>query len=180
MRRFSLAVLFLSLPALPARTQVVTEMTPQQIDQAIALGVDQKPGPYTLRTKQFWMEFTTPFLRVSERAASAPSVDRSLATPDLIAPELRIVAAAEPLGDKVPAVTKVVVERPDGTTVAPRSQESFVDYAQSTRRKKIEIRGVRAVFPIAVLEPGARFRFQLSDGSQQLLAPDPSWFKTPR
>jgi hypothetical protein len=176
MRRFAWPALLLSLPA-SAPAQVVTEMTPQQIDQAIA---DRKPVPYTLRTKVFWVEFTTPYLRVSDRALKSPTADRSLATPDLIAPELRIIAAAEPLGDKVPAVKEAVVERPDGTLVKPTSQQETLDYAQSTRRKKIAIRGVRAVFPIAALQPGARFRFQLSDGTQQVLAPDPSWFTTPR
>jgi hypothetical protein len=168
------------LSALPAGAQVVTNMTPERIDQAIAAGVDQKPPAYALRTRQFWMEFTTPYLRVCERAAGAAKADRSIATPDLVAPELRIVAAAEPLGDKVPAVKAAVVERADGTTVKPSSQQEFVDYAQSSRRKKIAIRGVRAVFPIAVLEPGARFRFELSDGSQQVLAPDPGWYKAVR
>ncbi len=173
-----LALLLVSI--LPARAQVVTNMTPERIDQAIAAGITQKPQVYALRTKQFWMEFTTPYLRVAERAASAPTAERSLATPDLVAPELRIVAAAEPLGDKVPGVKAAVVERPDGTTLKPSSQQEFVDYAQSARRKKITIRGVRAVFPIAVLEPGARFRFQMSDGSEQVLAPDPGWFKSVR
>jgi len=104
----------------------------------------------------------------------------SIATTDLLAPELHIVAAPEPFGDDVPAIKKVLVERADGTTVAARSQESFVDYAQSARRKKIAIRGVRAVFPLAALEPGARFRFLMSDGKEQLLAPEPGWFKAPR
>lgn len=180
MTRPPLPLLLVTFLAVPAGAQVVTEMTPQKIDQAIAAGIERKPGPYALRTKYLWMEFDTPFLRVSERAATAATADRSIATPDLLAPELRIVAAPEPFGDDVLAIKKVVVERADGATVAPRSQESFVDYAQSSRRKKIAIRGVRAVFPLAALEPGARFRFLMSDGKEQLLAPEPSWFKAPR
>src|SRR5262245_16472602 len=173
-----LGVLLLS--ALPARAQVVTDMTPERIDQAIAARVDQEPQPCALRTKPLRMEVTTPYPRVLGRAATAPTVDGSLATKDLVAPELRITAAAEPLGDKVPEVKGALVERPDGTQVKPTSQQSFLDYAQSTRRKKIAIRGVNAVFPIAVLEPGARFRFQMSDGTEQVLAPDPGWFKAVR
>ena len=180
MRRLSLAPLLLAVMATPAGAQVVIEMTPQRVDQAIATGIERKPAAYALRTKYLWMEFDTPFLRVSERAATAPSADRSIATAELLAPELRIVAAAEPLGDDVLAIKKVLVERADGATVAPKSQESFVDYAQSARRKKIAIRGVRAVFPLAALEPGARFRFLMSDGKEQILAPEPGWFKAPR
>lgn len=180
MRRSPLAPLLLTLVAVPAAAQVVTEMTPRQVDQAIAMGIERKPARYSLRTKYLWMEFDTPFLRVSERAATAPVADRSIATPDLLAPELRILAAPEPLGDDVPGIKKVLLERPDGATVAPKSQEAYVDYAQSARRKKIAIRGVRAVFPLAALEPGARFRFVMSDGREQVLAPEPGWFGEPR
>jgi len=180
MRTLPLAPLLISLAAVPAGAQVVTRMTPQQVDQAIAMGVEQKPARYSLRNRYLWMEFDTPFLRVLERAATAPVADRSIATPEVLAPELRILAAPEPLGDDVPAIKKVVVERAGGDVVAATSQESYVDYAQSSRRKKIAIRGVRAVFPLAALEPGARFRFLMSDGKEQLLAPDASWFCEPR
>lgn len=180
MRRSPLAPLLLTLVAVPAAAQVVTEMTPRQVDQAIAMGIERKPARYSLRTKYLWMEFDTPFLRVSERAATAPVADRSIATPDLLAPELRMLAAPEPLGDDVPGIKKVLLERPDGAAVAPKSQQAYVDYAQSARRKKIAIRGVRAVFPLAALEPGARFRFVMSDGSEHLLAPEASWFGEPR
>jgi hypothetical protein len=175
-----LAALLIARASAPLRAQVVSTMTPSQIDQAIADGVEHKPGRYSLRSKTLWMEFDTPLLRVAERAASAPVADRSLATPDLIAPELRILAAPEPMGDDVPGIKKVVLERPGGAIVAATSQELYVDYAQSSRRKKIALRGVRAVFPIAALEPGARFRFLMSDGKEQLLAPDASWFRVPR
>ena len=180
MQRSPLAALLLTLAAVPGAAQVVTEMTPRQVDQAIARGIEQKPARYSLRSKYLWMEFDTPFLRVSERAATAPIADRSIATPDLLAPELRILAAPEPLGDNVPAIKKVVLERRDGASVAPKSQEAYVDYAQSARRKKIAIRGVRAVFPLAALQPGARFRFLMSDGKEQVLAPEASWFGEPR
>lgn len=180
MRTSALAPLLMTLAAVPAGAQVVTEMTPRRVDQAIAMGIEHKPAQYSLRTKQLWMEFNTPFLRVSERAATAPVADRSIATPDLLALELHILAAPEPLGDDVSGIKKVLVERPDGSTVAPKSQEPYVDYAQSARRKKIAIRGVRAVFPLAALEPGARFRFLMSDGKEQLLAPEPGWFGEPR
>lgn len=176
----TLLSLLLSLGAVAADAQVVTEMTPQHIDQAIAMGTGRRPAPYSLRSKNVWIEFDTPFLRVSQRAAAAPAADRSIATPDLLAPELRIQAAPEPLGDDVPAIKQVLLERPDGTSVPPQSQTPFVDYAQSSRRKKIAIRGVRAVFPLSAFEPGVRFRFLMSKGPEHVLAPDPSWFGAPR
>lgn len=166
--------------AVPLRAQVVTEMTSQQIDQAIALGIEHKPARYALRSPRLWIEFDTPFLRVRERAAVAPVAERSLATPDLVAPELRIVAAPEPFGDDVPGIKKVFVVSASGAVVAASAQSEYVDYAQSSRRKKIALRGVRAVFPIAALQPGSRFRFLMSDGQELLLAPEPAWFREPR
>jgi hypothetical protein len=70
--------------------------------------------------------------------------------------------------------------RADGSVVAATAPQPFVDKAQSTKRKSIEIRGVRASFPIAVLEPGMKFKFTMSDGTEPTLSPDPNWFKSPR
>lgn len=174
------AVVCLLLRALEADAQVVTEMTPEKIDAAIAAGVERAPAPYRLSATLLALDFSTPYLRVAQRAAKTPNPERSLATPDLIAPELRIVAAPEPFGSREVVIKAAWIERSDGTRVEPRSQEATVDYAQSARRHKITLRGVRAVFPIAALEPGARFRFQMGDGQEVTLAPEPDWFKTPR
>ena len=180
MRALPTLILMLSLTAANAAAQVVTEMTPSRIDQAIAQGVENKPAPYALRGRSSWVEFDTPFLRVSERASNAAVADRSIATPELLAPELHVTAGPEPLGDNVPAVKQLLIVKPDGTTVAPLSHESYVDYAQSARRKKIALRGMRAVFPITALQPGASFRLVMSDGSETSLPLEPAWFKTPR
>ena len=179
MRSFRLALL-MTLSAIPARAQVIAEMTAERIQQAIAEGVKTKPAQYAVRKPKLWIEFDTPFLRVAKKAAAAPDATPSLATPDLIAPIVNILAAPEPLGDSVPAIKKVVAVKADGSVVAATSQQPFIDKAQSNKRKSIEIRGVRATFPIAVLEPGMQFRFSMSDGTEPTLAPEPNWFKVPR
>jgi hypothetical protein len=168
------------LPALEAAAQVVTEMTPDQIDAAIAAGAERRPATYVLSAPLLSLTFTTPYLRVAQLAAKTPDADRKLATPDVIAPELRIVAVPEPFGEKEVVIKKAWMERSDGTRVEPLSQEATVDYAQSPHRHKIALRGVRAAFPIAALDPGARFRFQMGDGQELTLTPEPAWFKAPR
>jgi hypothetical protein len=171
-------LLFLTLAASPAGAQVIAEMTPERIQQAIAAG-KSKPGQYSIRTPKFWMEFDTPFLRVARKAGATEEPTPSVATPELVAPVLQIQAAAEPLGEKIPAVKKVVAVRADGSSVPPTSHEEFIEKARISRRS-FDIKGIRAVFPIAVLEPGTRFKFSMSDGTEPLLAPDASWFKSPR
>jgi len=151
-------------------------MTPTRIDQAIAMGVENRPEPYALRGRSSWIEFNTPFLRVCERAASATVADRSIATAELLAPELRVTAGPEPLGENVPSVKKLLIVKPDGASITPVSHESYVDYAQTARRKKIALKGMRAVFPITALQPGSSFRLVMSDGSDTLTFLDPKTF----
>jgi len=175
------ACLLLVALAADTRAQVITEMTPQMIDKALASGSSQRPSPYTLRTPEVWAQFDTPFLRVSLRAADgAPPASAVTTANDATAPELRLSVAPEPRGSTDLAVKAVVVETPDGATVQAKSQTSFVDYAQSTKRKKIALRGLRAVFPISALTPGSRFRVVMSNGTDHVLAPDSDWFKVPR
>ena len=180
MRALPSLILALSVTASNAAAQVVTDMTPSRIDQAIALGVEGRPAPYSLRGRASWIEFDTPFLRVCERAASAPVADRSVATAEVLAPELRVIAGPEPLSENVPAVKKLLIVNPDGASIAPVSHESYVDYAQTAKRKKIALKGMRAVFPITALQPGSSFRLVMSDGSELKIAPEPAWFKAPR
>jgi hypothetical protein len=170
----------LLLPAVQAAAQVVTEMSPVLIDAAIATGAGSRPAAYFLSAPQVSLTFTTPYLRLVQLAAKTPNADHSLATPDVIAPELRVAATPEPLGKKEAVVVKAWIERPDGTRVEASSSETTVDYAQSARHRKITLRGVRAVFPITALEPGSRFRFQMGDGQEVTLAPEPAWFTTLR
>lgn len=180
MRRFG-PMFLITLVAPVASAQVIAEMTPERIQQAIDAGLKAKPVQYAVRTPKLWIEFDTPFLRVAKKAAaSADHPTPSLATPDVVTPIINILAAPEPLGDKVPGIKQVVAVRADGSIVAATSPQPFLDKAQSTRRKSIDIRGVRATFPIAVLEPGMKFKFTMSDGTEPTLAPDPNWFKSPR
>jgi hypothetical protein len=179
MRRALAALAACLFPALGAGAQVVTEMTPDQIDAAIAAGTARRPANYALTAPLLSMTFTTPYLRLAQLAAKTKDADRSLAAPDVIAPEVRIVASPEPYGKREVVIKKAWMERSDGTRVEPLSQEPAVDYAQSARGK-ITLRGVRAAFPIAALEPGARFRFQMGDDQEVTLTPEPAWFQATR
>jgi hypothetical protein len=183
-RWFFLFVLAFLVGAGNARAQVVAQMSQFTIDQALASGSDQSPVPYSLRNAHVWLQFDTPFLRTAMKAAEAQqrgaAVDRALATPDVLSQELRVVAGPEPRGDSELAVKAVFLEGADGSSVAARVETTFVDYAQSWKRKKIGLRGVRAVLPISALTPGSRFRVVLNRGDEQVLAPEPEWFTTLR
>jgi hypothetical protein len=39
---------------------------------------------------------------------------------------------------------------------------------------------VHAVFPLSALQPGVRFRLQMSNGRVHTLSPDAAWFESPR
>jgi len=179
-------LLLLSLPAAeaPAPVGVVSPMTEAVIENVIASTGKEAPGPYRLRNSQVWMQFDTPLLRLARKVAAARAagelVATHLATPDVIVPELHLQAGPQVYGDKDVGIKQVVIARPDGSTVAPTSLTYNVEKAQSRHRHGIKLTGVQAVFPADALVPGARFRFTMKDGPDQLLAPEAGWFDEPR
>jgi len=183
--RFCFALLLaLSLPAGPAVAGVIVQMTPRMIEDVIASTGEQAPRLYRLHNTYVWLQFDTPLVRLARkvaetRAQSLPVVTQA-ATPDLVAAELRFSAGPEPRGDSDVAVKAIVIERPDGSVVEPLAVSKFVDKAQSRGRRSIELAGLEGVFPAAALEPGARFRFKMKGGPDQVLAPEPAWFNEPR
>jgi hypothetical protein len=183
--RFCFALLLaLSLPAGPAVAGVIVQMTPRMIEDVIASTGEQAPRLYRLHNTYVWLQFDTPLVRlarkVAETRAQSLPVATHLATPDLVAAELRFFAGPEPRGDSDVGIKTVVIERVDGFVVKPSALKSNVEKAQSRGRHGIKLTGVEGVFPAAALEPGTRFRFKMESGPDQILAPDPAWFDEPR
>jgi len=172
------------LEAAPSQPGVVVPMTPEAVEDVIVSTDERVPGPYRLRNSHVWLQFDTPRLRLARkvaqtRAQSLP-VATHLATPDVVAPELHLVAGPEVAGDSDVGIKAALIERADGTTVEPISLKYNIEKAQSRRRHGIKLKGIEAVFPAEALLPGARFRLKMEDGPDQLLAPEDAWFDEPR
>jgi hypothetical protein len=159
---------------------VVMEMTPEAVSDAISAGLERPPKPYPLNSPKVWMLLETPFLRVAMAAAKAQSqnmaIDGSLITPDMTAPVLKVLAGPELLGVEPIGIKSILAQADDSTPVAPTSVTKTMDIARSARKKKIELKGVNAVFPISVLKPGVRFRLVMEKGPEHVITPDAAWF----
>ena len=104
-RRHLLCVLLATLAALPAvqGQQIVTEMTPERIEEAIRAGErgDVADGVIRKSSGFSWgsihiATFSTPYMRVAAAARQAKKAYRKFTpanvTPEMIAPELHIYA----------------------------------------------------------------------------------------
>src|SRR5215204_3474990 len=93
-----------------AAQQVIVTMTPESVDEAIRLAADEKAtarllDAYVVQTRAGWGNgpligsFSTPFARVVQAALAARKKGSAFAagdvTPDLIAPELHVIALAQ-------------------------------------------------------------------------------------
>jgi hypothetical protein len=158
---------------------VVSTMTPEAVQHALELGKAQKPPLYRLASKLYWLQFDTPFLRVARKAGEAHEksqpIEAALATPDLTAPELRVTAGPEPVGESTHGIKAVTLVSASGATLQPKSSTKATDYARS-KHGKITLKGVSAVFPISALEPGASFHLQIDNGTEEVFKLEPSWF----
>ena len=108
--RVAALLIVLALSGTAAGSQVVTEMTPERVREAIALADSRGPnalpsgGFYPMEPNvvvgggEVYGNFTTPFSRVFIEAVEARKLHRKFTesdvTPDLIAPELRVYTPA--------------------------------------------------------------------------------------
>jgi hypothetical protein len=90
--------------AMTAQAQIVREMTPELISEAITLGTKAKDlGPYRIQEKARWSwppliaYYTTPLFRVALAANTAKKHYRQFTeadvTPEMLAPEIQVYAA---------------------------------------------------------------------------------------
>jgi hypothetical protein len=167
-----------------ARAQVVQDMTPERIREALEWGVsasETELSQYDLRTDKTWLvNFDTPFLRVAQ-FSRAMKIQNSPATegdvsPKLAAPEVHLYAHARQTagGGPLPNIEYVMVvrPRPDGAAenLLPTSLQSFVrrvprdeDVGGPTRIA----RSVKASFPMRALAAGNEVRLTFEGGIVQ-------------
>jgi len=176
-----LAILALA-PAAPGRAQVVTQMGPERVREALDWGQTAADGEleqYELWTDRTWLvNFDTPFLRVAQHSRAARSQEQGVAegdvSPKLAAPELHVYAHARAQAARgpLPNIDYVMIIRPrsggPSDTILPTVIQSFVrrvpmdsDFTGPTRIA----RSVKAVFPLSALAPGNAVRLTFEGGA---------------
>ncbi len=166
---------------------VVTELTPELIREAIAYGAKEKKlKAYKLGGRSITQNrpgavayYTTPFLRVALAASEAKTTYKEFTekdvTPDMIGPEVAIIASAfVPTGSKnVDSVKAVVVFLADGKPLQPDRIEPFTDEYSNAYGKKEEGHGIRAYFPLSVLRANTEVRVVMESGHEHKAKFDP-------
>lgn len=146
--------------------QIVRDMTPDRIREAISLGTTSKDlRAYRIQEKARWSwppeiaVYTTPFLRVALAAHSAKKryqqfTEESI-TPDMIAPEIHVYATSQAVGGMAIANVQTVVILPSnrkdmGNAIHPiRMSEASQEY-KNLFGFVGEGTGMLAVFPLEV------------------------------
>lgn len=170
------------LAAAPAGAQVVTDMTPELVRQAIA---DEKnPGCYSFGGGSGWGVtqggaygcFTTPYSRVARAAQDARKTYKPFTeadvTADMIAPEVRVHAFARNNAQKRgPRIINVeaVVFMPEGSkdraaAILPATSATMTDEFKNGFGATFEGRSVTATFPLSVLDARNEIRVVFDSG----------------
>jgi hypothetical protein len=152
-----------------AEAQVVTEMTPARIQEAIA---DKKAdGCYDL--KKGFACFTTPYSRVAFAAQEAkkkyePFTERQV-TPEMVAPVVEVFALPQPsyimgsgrVGQPI-GVKRIVVMPVNGKdpsqVIQPAEQLDLDERYSNLLGSSWEAKGILARFPLAVVSVGNEVR----------------------
>jgi hypothetical protein len=150
----------------PAQAQIVREMTPERVREAIAFGTKTKDlRPYRIQEKARWSwppliaVYTTPFLRVALAANAAKKQYRAFTeanvTPEMIAPEIQIYAASQSLGGTAIANVQTIVVLPHNSKDSSRAIHPARMNEASVEYKNLfgfsgEGTGMLAVFPLDV------------------------------
>jgi hypothetical protein len=158
--------------AVYAHAQVVTDMTPELVQEAITQGGS---GRYKIQEQTIWGDgpvlgyFTTPYSRVALAAALARKHGKPYTpaevTPDMLRPELHVYARAQAVyGNKnrIANVTKVVVmpyqSRDPSAAIHPTRTEDVADEYWNLMGAVANGRNVMAVFPLSVLSENNEIR----------------------
>jgi hypothetical protein len=175
-----LLVLFLAACETGAAQQAIVTMTPESVDEATRLAADEKAtarllDAYVVQTRAGWGNgpligsFSTPFARVVQVARVARKKGRALAaadlTPDLITPELHVIALAQPAATDdgmVATVLSVVVGRRGSKgpadVIQPLKTTELTAQYQNLVGTNFKGTGVVAVFPLSALVPDSEIR----------------------
>jgi hypothetical protein len=173
--------------------QLVTTMTPETIDEAIRLAGAEKATArfleaYVVQTRAGWGygppigSFSTPFARVVQAAVAArkrgsPFTPADV-TPDLIAPELHVIALAQPAAtDEGLAATVLSV------TLGRRGSKDLTDAVQPVQTTALTAAyqnltgttlkgtGIVAVFPLSALGAGSEIHVVFDRAARGLSRP---------
>jgi len=155
-----------SMLAVRAQAQIVRDLTPEQIREAIAFGAKNKDvWPYRIQEKARWSwppliaVYTTPVLRVALAANAAKKryqvFTEKDVTPDLIAPEIQVFAPSQSLEGAAIAnvVTIVLLPHNSKDTSQAIHPTRIIEASQEYKNLlgfSAEGRGLVAVFPIDV------------------------------
>jgi hypothetical protein len=175
-----LASLLLSLPPITSAPQVVVATTPESFDEAIRLAADEKAArnflsSYIVQTRAGWGNgpligsFSTPFARVVQAALAARKRGESFTTtnvtPDLIVPELHVIATSQlsATDDAMMASVQSVILAPHGSknaadVVQPLKTMELTEDYQNLNGTTFEGSGVVAIFPLSALTPNSEIR----------------------
>ncbi len=165
---------FVGLAALftaPSSAQVVTEMTPERVREAIALGNSQKEAPYyeIRKSGSFGStykprlgSFTTPFLRVAQAAYEAKKQYRPFTEADvskeMLSAELHVYGMAQAEGARIANVQTIVItpkgQRDPASANRPVSTAEVPVQYRNLTGMTAEGKNLMAVFPLGVLREG--------------------------
>lgn len=176
--RISLCGLVLALGlAVHAEAQVVTQMTPALIQEAINKGGD---GTYKLQERSGWGNgpvlgyFTTPYSRVALAAASARKRYKPFTavdvTPDMLLPELHVYAVSQAVeGTSAIANVEAVVVMPykskdRSRAVQPIRTTELTEEYKNLMGAVANGRSILAVFPLSVLDEKNELRVVFDRG----------------
>lgn len=175
-----LLALFLAAGETGAAQQVIVTMTPESVDEAIRLAADEKAtarflDAYVVQTRAGWGNgpligsFSTPFARVVQAALAARRKGNSFppanVTSNLTAPELHVIALAQPAAADDTMVTTV-----QSVVLARRGSKNPADVIQPLNTTELTAEyqnlvgttfkgtGVVAMFPLSALVPDSEIR----------------------
>lgn len=152
--------------AVHAQAQVVTEMTPALVQEAIDRGGQ---GTYKLQERSGWGNgpvigyFTTPYSRVALAAAAARKCYKTFTsadvTPEMLLPELHVYAVSQAIEGKMNAIANVEAvvimpykskERP--AAVQPIRTTELTEEYRNLMGAVASGRSLLAIFPLSVLD----------------------------
>lgn len=169
------------LAAAAVSADVVSEFTPEVVEDAIAFGHGGSASGYLLPARLYTVSVVTPFRRISMAAAAAAKAGKTFdpgeVTPEMTRPEIELTV--RPLPYK-PTDIRTVVAEVDGATVTPLAQAETVDTMRDRKRKQYVLRGVVARFPLSVLKPGVRFRLKMAAAPDDVLEVPALWLEDVR
>lgn len=166
MRRLCLVIAF-PVTMATASAQIVTEMTPERIQEALKQEKGETCYPLKTDTPMGMQSmyvgcFTTPFSRVAQAAQAAKKKYKNFTeadvTPEMIEPHLEVLAPSHTRAGEGPRpvnVEAVVItprkSKDRGAAIQPIKSEEMTAEYKNLMGATFEGRGMRAVFPLSAL-----------------------------